>query len=644
MNYDFASLSPTEFEELARELVGAELEIRFEAFAEGPDDGMDGRHCAGGTSTILQAKHYHRSGFSKLKSAMAAERAAIDRLAADRYILVTSAPLTPKNKSDLKEVIGPSLQTTGDIFGPDDLNALLRKHPEIEEAHSKLWLSSTGILKRVVAEAFTEANVTKDAIPEVFGRIFQPKSSDASATESDTLEVERDMVFLIKTTPGDNEFALWLAPKLEAAGYCVYADILTLEPGDRWRRVEDLILQHRTAKALLLVTDTAHNDRQVQDNIDIALEVGKDLGDDRFIIPLRLEAGRKIKGIGDALAVDFVRGWGEGLTALLDSLQRQKVPKQASDISIDPNWDLFRRRGSIALVNEPERLTSNWLRVLEAPDSIHYFENVGAGGEDRAKRAARALPFPAVPHGRGLITFAEQCDIDEWLADIGRFALEEELDTFEFAENGWSALDLERQPASNMIVRMIREAWETFCKDKGFAPHAYSNAIGFHPPPDLAPKGKRIPWGRQGSQRSSMLRNSARGHIWQYGVTGMPFLWPFWHFKLKSRVLFAVDNGTEDGEAIDDHRKMHRLRRSNCKGWRNKQWHGRMLAYLELLSGDSAYLKLAVSSISSIMLDATPILFNSLVSTELPDELDADAEETDASTLGRPELELEEEA
>ena len=641
MNYDFASLSPPEFEELSRELVGAELGIRFEAFAEGPDGGMDGRHCADGASTILQAKHYYRSGFSKLKSAMTAERATIDRMAVDRYILVTSASLTPKNKSDLKEIIGSSLQATGDIFGPDDLNALLRKHPGIEKAHSTLWAPSTGIMKQVIVEALTEAQATQDSIPEVFERIFKP--SDTSAAERDTLQVERDMVFLIKTTPGDDEFTLWLAPKLEAAGYSVYADILTLEPGDRWRRVEDLILQHRTAKALLLVTGNVHNNSQVQDNIDIALEIGKDLGDDRFIIPLRLQSGRKIKGVGDAVVVDFVRGWGEGLTALLKSLQRQKVPKPASSISIDPNWGLFRRRGSIALVNEPERLTSNWLRVLEVPDSIRYFENVGAGDEGRAKRAAQALPFPAVPHGCGLITFAEQCDIDEWLSDIGRFALAEEMDTLEFAEAGWPALDLERQPASNMIVRMFREAWEALCKGNGFASHAYSNAAGFHPSPDLAPKGKRIPWGRQGSRRSSMLRNSARGHIWQYGVTGMPFLWPFWHFKLKSRVLFTVDNGTEDGEAIDDHGKMHRLRRSMCKGWRNKQWHGRMLAFLELLSGDFAYLKLAVSSTNSIVLDATPILFNSPVSTELPDELDADAEETDVSTLGRPEPALEEE-
>lgn len=124
-----------------------------------------------------------------------------------------------------------------------------------------------------------------------------------------------------------------------------------------------------------------------------------------------------------------------------------------------------------------------------------------------------------------------------------------------------------------------------------------------------APAGRRIPWGRQGEgRRSSMLRNIAKGHIWQFGVTALPAFWPFWHFKLKSRVLFALDNGTAGGLAIDDARKMHRLRRTVCKGWRNKQWHGRMLAFLEMISGESAYIRLRMSMNSDILLQAEPTL------------------------------------
>ena len=146
MNYDFSTLSHSDFEDLARDLIGRELGIRFEAFPEGPDDGMDGRHSAAEGTIILQAKHYNRSGLSALKHKMRKERPSIDALQAKRYILATSASLTPKNKKELAEIIGPSLQTHGDIFGIDDLNALLRKHPDIEIAHQRLWEQSTAVL------------------------------------------------------------------------------------------------------------------------------------------------------------------------------------------------------------------------------------------------------------------------------------------------------------------------------------------------------------------------------------------------------------------------------------------------------------------------------------------------------------------
>jgi hypothetical protein len=172
MNYDFANLSHSEFEDLARELIGREIGKHFEAFPEGPDDAMDGRHALTDGTIILQAKHYHRSGFAALKSKMARERQSIDRLQPKRYILVTSARLTPKNKGVLGEIIGPALQTPGDIFGPDDLNALLRKHPDVEKAHQKLWAASTSVLETVVTEAVGKALSRPGAIPAVLANLL----------------------------------------------------------------------------------------------------------------------------------------------------------------------------------------------------------------------------------------------------------------------------------------------------------------------------------------------------------------------------------------------------------------------------------------------------------------------------------------
>jgi hypothetical protein len=153
MSYDFSTLSPADFEDLVRDLLGRELGVRFEAFAMGPDGGMDGRHASAPKVTVLQAKHFAGSSFSNLKSAMNRERPAIDKLAPDRYLLATSRPLSHNNKADLAKIIGPSLQSEDDIFSPRDLNSLLRKYPDIERAHIKLWLSSATVLDKLLHSA-----------------------------------------------------------------------------------------------------------------------------------------------------------------------------------------------------------------------------------------------------------------------------------------------------------------------------------------------------------------------------------------------------------------------------------------------------------------------------------------------------------
>ena len=637
MNYDFATLSFTDFEALSRDLLGRELGIRFEAFTEGADDGMDGRHATGEGDVILQAKHYLRSGASKLKSKMKTERSSIDALAPQRYLLTTSASLTPMAKAELAEIIGPSLLFSGDILGPDDLNALLRKFPDIEQAHPKLWQQSTGVMKAVVADAVREALKSTSGTPDAIVSLL-PKPHPIEPVFTDAV---RNVVFIIKSSPVDDDFALWLGPKLEAQGYQVFADVLTLQPGDRWRRQVNTALETRAAKVLLISRAETLNDSSVQDDIDIAIDLGKRLEDPRFIIPLRLEDSQKVKGIGDSLPVDFVRGWGEGLQHLVKTLQRQKMPKRDTQTSINPNWELFRRRNAIPLIAEPERLTSNWLRVEEVPDLINFYELSGAADDQSVKRALATCPFPVAEQGRGFLTFATAPEVEDALSEMGRFKLVQEIPLNEFVTSGSKDLGLWKQPAANKVNAMLKDAWFNYCRDRGLIQYMYSNAVGFHASAALASIGQRFPWGRQGERHSSMLRNVAKGHIWQFGVTALPAYWPFWHFKLKSRVLFAADDQTPEGKQVEDPKKMHRLRRSVCKGWRNKQWHGRMLAFMDLLSGDSAFIRLQMSPSQHVVLDASPILFSSPVSTLLPDELGGDEEEADETTLGRHEVEEE---
>ena len=153
-DYDFTScLSPIDFELLTKDLLEAELGIRFENFREGKDKGIDLRHAPhdSQSKTIVQCKRYAPGGFSNLKSKLKNEELSkIKKLQPDRYILSTSVSLSPDQADELKELLAPFVQSTDDIYGRDRLNSLLANHPEVERRHNKLWIGSTGVLETIL--------------------------------------------------------------------------------------------------------------------------------------------------------------------------------------------------------------------------------------------------------------------------------------------------------------------------------------------------------------------------------------------------------------------------------------------------------------------------------------------------------------
>lgn len=444
----------------------------------------------------------------------------------------------------------------------------------------------------------------------------------------------RNVVFISKATPGDDEFVLWVAPRLEAAGYTVFADILSLEPGDRWRRQVTGTLQDKATKMLLCCRDSTLDKNGVQEEIGIAEDLVKELKDPRFIIPLRLEKFKKVFGIGELQFVDFVGGWAKGLRDLLDTLDRQRVPRATGKIEINPNWENYKKRLAIRIEHAPEALTANWLRISGVPETVRYYQPPGAINHALMESTCRDSHFPAEIHNRGFFSFATPEEMEPVFADVGTFVVHSEHKLPEFLEKGSESAVIRSREARNLVSSMFRKAWENHCRSKGLYQYAFSRHFGFHVTEAQLPLGRKVPWGPPGQRRSSMLCNSAAGKVWQYGVSASPQLWPYPHFKLKARVLFAELAGKIAGAAFEDVDVQHRLRRSICKGWRNKTWHGRFMAFVELLSGQSSHIDLPLSGSCAVRIDTSPVLFSCPVTTAQPDAMADDTEEPDPSTLG----------
>lgn len=146
MSVDWQQLSPLAFESFSRELMGEHLHAQIEAFAPGPDGGVDLRTHDG--KTVIQCKRY-TSDKSKLFNKLL-EEARKDRVKnAERYILLTSLHLTPNDKDKIREIIS-AIQTTEDILGADDLEGLLANYPKVRSLYPQLWLGDESRLLELI--------------------------------------------------------------------------------------------------------------------------------------------------------------------------------------------------------------------------------------------------------------------------------------------------------------------------------------------------------------------------------------------------------------------------------------------------------------------------------------------------------------
>ncbi len=136
-------------------------------------------------------------------------------------------------------------------------------------------------------------------------------------------------------------------------GYRLFADILTL------RRVIDgagrsiAPMQYRAAKVLLICRDATLADRHVQDDLDTRLGNVERDGRSPLRDPRCVSKGPEVKGCRRRGGGGLRPRLGRGVGLLLDALRRQKVPRSAATPAIDPNWEVFRRRGAVPLLTRP---------------------------------------------------------------------------------------------------------------------------------------------------------------------------------------------------------------------------------------------------------------------------------------------------
>src|SRR5580698_5842929 len=251
-----------------------------------------------------------------------------------------------------------------------------------------------------------------------------------SAANGDDGSCARSAVFISHANPEDNPFALWLGAKLAALGYDVWADVMRLRPGDDWELKLENALRHRSIKVLFVGTRIGAEKPGTRSELQIASNVARTLQDQSFIIPLRLEQHDSPFSITRAHYLEFAKGWALGLKELVETLEAANVPRGV--FQSNAIWKELQMLNGKTLERRPEQLISNVLR-LSLPRVIRYFDFIAAINQDATRLRIRETPFGAVPHLRGLLTFADASAVNLHFGE-GTVRLVEEHATEAFVE------------------------------------------------------------------------------------------------------------------------------------------------------------------------------------------------------------------
>ncbi len=435
---------------------------------------------------------------------------------------------------------------------------------------------------------------------------------------------ERNVLFISHANPEDNVFTTWLGAKLTAAGYEVWADILRLVAGQDWERKLEDALRNRALKVLLVGTQNGLNKDGVRKEIHIATAKAKELNDKEFIIPLRLEPYEPPFNIVQAQHIDFSKGWAAGLRELLEVLETYGVPKSAEE---SPEfWRAVQLVNGKEPVQVEEQLISNWLKFKSLPAEVRFYDFPQGISDARKYSFLKNFPIPIVQLDEGFISFADYPSIQEKMGQQATIKLMGIYSTSDFLSKGWHTRQVNPQDARNHVSNMLRQGLEAVFAAKQLSYYQMANKkLSWFGEKGVVPDGK-VPFNWPGitGRRVVIGYSNKRKMHWHYGLSPQVSMWPEPHIKLRGILIFS-----EDGKLpIDNARKMHRLRRSFTKSWRNARWRDMLLSLLWWITDGADSLVIPFGEEKGAVLSIPTITFTSPVS--MPVEIEeADPEDED---------------
>ncbi len=105
----------------------------------------------------------------------------------------------------------------------------------------------------------------------------------------------------------------------------------------------------------------------------------------------------------------------------VDELTEQAVLQSAIDFPAYGQARTSNELRKLGVFVSPSGVRSIWLRIISAPHELRFVAPKGVTSDKAMKQLTTEFPYPAVPFGTGLITFATLPDFEDHFTEVGAF-------------------------------------------------------------------------------------------------------------------------------------------------------------------------------------------------------------------------------
>jgi hypothetical protein len=287
--------------------------------------------------------------------------------------------------------------------------------------------------------------------------------------------------------------------------------------------------------------------------------------------------------------------------------------------------------------SRPERLISSWLAIEAMPERVTFYDFRGSISHGAALGAIRSSPVPVAQFNRGFLSFAPLPQLQDHFGPDLPLKVITDCPTDEFLQNGWSDPNILVHDARAKFTDLARQGLNTFFGAEGLRPFELaSERRTWWPTLALATLSQRsFTWPDGPSGRRKLVgRSIKRRFYWHYGVSCWANNAPVPHMRVAGHVIF-----TSDGHSVisDEARRLHRLRRSFCKSWRNDKWRDLLLAFWHWLSDGALATEIPMGEGVALQLRLPPIMWEApfgIETAEDQERIDVDGDDEDEQEDG----------